>query len=67
MTDILSKWATYRQTCHQEYEADTLGDEMAKEVERLKKALEKIRDHYTDTDLAILHTTAIARSALQSK
>jgi len=36
MTDILSRWATYRQTCHQEYEADTLGDEMAKELERVR-------------------------------
>lgn len=36
MTDILSKWATYRKTCHTEYEADVLGDEMAKEIEKLR-------------------------------
>lgn len=41
MTDILSKWATYRKTCHTEYEADVLGDEMAKEIERLREATNK--------------------------
>lgn len=44
MTDILRKWAAYRQTRHQEYEADTLGDEMAKEIERLRQGLMDIGD-----------------------
>lgn len=67
MTDILTRWKAYRATTHTDYESDLLGDELAKEAERLAGALERIRGHYIDTDLAILHVKAIARAALQSK
>ncbi|QDP65806.1 MAG: hypothetical protein Unbinned7865contig1001_5 [Prokaryotic dsDNA virus sp.] len=48
MTDILSKWATYRKTTHTDYEADTLGDEMAKEIERLRKGISAIEEEAED-------------------
>lgn len=51
MTDILSKWATYRKTTHTDYEADTLGDEMAKEIERLledRDFIDAISSEYWD-------------------
>lgn len=42
MTDVLIKWSGYRKTTHTDYEADTLGDEMAKEIERLRYALQRL-------------------------
>lgn len=42
---------------------DELGHARA-EIERLRKALTRIRDHYDDTDLAAKHMAAIACAAL---
>jgi hypothetical protein len=40
--------------------------EMRAEIERLRMALTRIRDHYDDTDLAAKHMAAIANAALAS-
>lgn len=45
----------------------SLAPDLAAEVIRLREALVRIEQHYTDTDLAAKHMAATARAALNHK